>query len=159
MSDYGTRGDLREGYREWLRELLDEAQDLVVHFVFNRAVSAIAMERALDEFLQRLDRYCLGVRFHKKAWSSRSSIIVFTEHAASNRHGHGFLRPGILKDGDTAADLRAEAARIWKVLEPAGNLDIRPADAMEAAIIYNTKDLAQSGAADLIYVRGVFLKR
>lgn len=153
-SKYSSRRQMRDGYRDLLHELICKEHDLDVHFVFNRSVTAAGFVRTLDEFLQRIDRYCLGNQFAKKSLCERSSLIVFTEHPHSNRHGHGFLRPGRLRDGEIVADYRAQCARIWKKLERAGNLDIGPIQTLPGAIIYNTKDLVRPGACDAIYIGG-----
>lgn len=153
-STYRSRRQMRDAYRDLLHELICPEHDLDVHFVFNRNISGAGLERTLDELLQRMDRYCLGNQFDKKAACERSSLIVFTEHPHSNRHGHGFMRPGRLREGETVADYRAQCARFWKKLERAGNLDIGAIQNLTGAIIYNTKDLVRPGACDLIYVRG-----
>lgn len=153
-STYSSRRQMRDAYRDLLHEIICPELDLDVHFIFNRSVTGAGFERTLDELLHRIDRYCLGNQFDKKEPSERSSLIVFTEHPQSNRHGHGFLRPGRLRDGEVVADYRAQCSRIWKRLEGAGNLDIAPIQTPSGAIIYNTKDLVRPGACDLIYVRG-----
>ncbi len=155
-STYSSRRDVRDGYRELLKELISPEYDLDAHFVFNRTTSAEGFERTLNEFLDRIDRHCLGNKFFRKPLCERSSLIVFTEHPNSNRHGHGFLRPGRMRKSETVTDYRAECARIWKKLERAGNLDIGPIQSFTGAIFYNTKDLVRLGASDLVYLRGVF---
>jgi hypothetical protein len=176
---YEIRGTLKDSVANWLSRSA-QPHDLFVTFAWNRHggfahtrtrnVTIEGAMQTLDEFLKRMDRFCLGCRYNKKPLL-RCSMIAAPEHLDTNLHYHGNLRPARLREGQDVRDFISECHRVWKQLVPGGSLDIQATGtgvtlahirlnknqagkSTEAVVRYISKALAEPGAFDGLYVAG-----
>lgn len=180
---YNQRGKLMLATQEWLLKIV-KPDHLFVTFAWNKTkgfqpdrakagLTLSGMKRDLDEFVKRLDRYCLGSRYNKMPADIRCALICCPEHLESNLHCHGILRPGRFPYGEDIRHYVAECTCIWKKLQPSGSLDIQTAGtgvtirhirthsvsataSAERVVRYITKELAEPGAFDGMYFAGQF---
>ena len=128
----------REAYKQFIAERVE--LDTFVTLVTNKTYDTPKMQKALKDFLARLDRELLGSQWAKKPMNVRTDGIIFIEHVASNTHAHGILRLPA-QHADDMRDVNALIAEVWGKLAPAGNVDIQVIDDRVGCGDYCTKEM------------------
>jgi hypothetical protein len=137
--------DLRREIKNWFESL---EPNLYVTHNFGYRVSPETGERSLRRFYNRPQSRVHGRNWYKRVNDQPMVAVGFWEHIDSNRHCHVLISAS----DDEIRWLLEEGKKSWLWLQPRGQFDIDPIEALRKAISYTTKEIYKPDSQDQLFI-------
>lgn len=122
-------------------------------FNYNRPMTIIGAQRAIQKWHENCDRKLLGDNFSDLKARRTTAVVVF-EHVLTNLHAHGAVRTAAYRRIKSASEMQDIYRKAWKKQVPSGELHIAPADSrtIPTMLDYMTKERGRRGFYDDLMV-------